>query len=56
MNNELLKILICILCQDNLKYDKENQELLCFKCNLAYPIKDGIPIILSEEARILNND
>ena len=54
IDTELLKILVCPLCKSaegELEYDKENQELLCYSSKLAYPIKNGIPIMLIEEAR-----
>ncbi len=53
MNPELLKILVCPLCQSELEYDEENQELLCHNSKLAYPIKNGIPVMLVEEARAI---
>lgn len=56
MNTELLKILVCPLCksaESKLEYDEVNQELLCYDSKLAYPIKNGIPIMLVEEARKL---
>ena len=51
INDELLKILVCPLCKGELEYDAQNQELLCYKSNLAYKIKNGIPIMLIDEAR-----
>jgi len=53
INDQLLKILVCPLCKGELKYDEQNQELLCENSKLAYPIKNGIPIMLVEEARKL---
>jgi uncharacterized protein YbaR (Trm112 family) len=55
INTELLKILVCPLCKSELEYDAENQELLCYNSKLAYPIKSGIPIMLVEEARKIND-
>jgi hypothetical protein len=55
IDNELLKILTCPLCKSDLEYDEKNQELLCYNSKLAYPIKGGIPIMLIDEARILEN-
>jgi uncharacterized protein YbaR (Trm112 family) len=51
LNLELLKILTCPLCQSDLEYDKNNQELICHDSKLAFQIKNGIPIMLVEEAR-----
>ena len=50
IDKELLKILACPKCKGDLKYDEKNQRLICEKCKLAYPIKDGIPVMLIEEA------
>ena len=48
---KLLEILVCPVTKTTLEYDKENQELISRKAKLAYPIRDGIPIMLKEEAR-----
>lgn len=48
---KLLEILVCPLTKTLLRYDKENQELISEVAKLAYPIRDGIPIMLVEEAR-----
>ena len=50
LNEELLKILACPKCRGSLEYDKENEGLLCHKCELRYPIKNDIPIMLIEDA------
>lgn len=50
---KLLEILVCPLTKGPLKYDREHQELISVKANLAYPIRDGIPIMLPDEARPL---
>ena len=55
ISDELLKILVCPLCKGDLEYDAKKQELLCHKSKLAYQIKDGIPIMLVDEARTINN-
>lgn len=47
----ILKIIVCPLTKEKLLYDKKNNELISKKAKLAYPIKDGIPILLLEEAR-----
>lgn len=53
MNTKLLEILVCPLCKSSLLYKKPTQELICKPCRLAFPIKDGIPVMLDEEARLL---
>ncbi len=50
ISKELLDILVCPKCKGDLKYDKDNNRLLCNKCKLAYPIKDDIPVMLIDEA------
>jgi len=53
ISQELLKILVCPLCKGELFYDEKNQELVCEESKLAYKIKDGIPVMLIDEARKL---
>ncbi|MCJ8323899.1 MAG: Trm112 family protein [Rhizobiales bacterium] len=53
VNPKLLEILVCPLTKNTLTYDAEAQELISEKAKLAYPIRDGIPIMLIEEARQL---
>ena len=50
---KLLEILVCPLTKGPLEYDAARQELISRKAKLAYPIRDGIPIMLPEEARKL---
>jgi uncharacterized protein YbaR (Trm112 family) len=50
----LLEILVCPLTKGPLEYDRENSELISRKAGLAYPVRDGIPIMLPEEARRLD--
>ena len=50
---KLLEILVCPLTKGTLEYDAEKQELISRSAKLAYPIRDGIPIMLQEEARKL---
>ena len=52
---KLLEILVCPLTKGPLQYDRENQELVSRNAKLAYPIRDGIPIMLVDEARELTN-
>ncbi|UXZ55261.1 Trm112 family protein [Halomonas sp. 7T] len=56
MDKELLAMLVCPLCNGKLKYDREAQELLCYYDGLAYPINEGIPVMLPEEARAMDAD
>jgi uncharacterized protein len=51
----LLEILVCPLTKGPLRYDRERQELVSEKARLAYPIRDGIPIMLVDEARPLDD-
>jgi uncharacterized protein YbaR (Trm112 family) len=51
---KLLEILVCPLTKGTLQYDAEKQELISRAAKLAYPIRDGIPIMLPEEARKLD--
>lgn len=50
---KLLEILVCPMTKRPLRYDPDNQELISDQAGLAYPIRDGIPIMLVEEARPL---
>ncbi|HZB37990.1 MAG TPA: Trm112 family protein [Beijerinckiaceae bacterium] len=52
---KLLEILVCPLTKGRLDYDVERQELISRQAKLAYPIRDGIPIMLPEEARPLTD-
>jgi uncharacterized protein YbaR (Trm112 family) len=51
----LLEILVCPLTKTTLEYDAEKQELISRAARLAYPIRDGIPIMLPEEARKIDD-
>ena len=51
LNKNLLDILVCPVTKGKLIYDEKNHELISQDANLAYPIKDGIPIMLKEKAR-----
>jgi LSD1 subclass zinc finger protein len=53
MESHLLEILVCPLCKGPLHYDRGNQELICSADKLAFPIRDGIPVMLENEARDL---
>jgi uncharacterized protein YbaR (Trm112 family) len=56
MDKRLLDILVCPVTKGPLIYDKERQELISRSARLAYPIRDGIPIMLQDEARELSNE
>jgi uncharacterized protein YbaR (Trm112 family) len=51
---KLLDLLVCPICKGPLLYRKTEQELVCKADRLAYPIRDGIPVMLEEEARKLD--
>lgn len=53
-DRRMLEALICPVSHTSLEYDAERQELISRRANLAYPIRDGIPVMLKEEARILD--
>ena len=53
---KLLEILVCPLTKGPLRYDRERQELISDQAKLAYPIRDGIPIMLVDEARSIDPD
>lgn len=52
---KLLEILVCPLTKGTLRYDRDAQELISDKAGLAYPIRDGIPIMLADEAREIDD-
>ncbi|MBI09284.1 MAG: hypothetical protein CMM55_07145 [Rhodospirillaceae bacterium] len=52
---KLLEILVCPLTKGPLEYDAANSELISKQANLAYPIRDGIPIMLVDEARTVDD-
>jgi hypothetical protein len=51
---KLLEILVCPLTKSTLVYDRDRQELISKKAGLAYPVRDGIPVMLPDEARALD--
>lgn len=53
---KLLEILVCPVTKKPLRYDEAAQELISDEAKLAYPIRDGIPIMLADEARPLDGD
>ncbi len=56
MDKKLLDILVCPITKGPLVYDAERQELISVSARLAYPIRDGIPVMLEEEARSLSSE
>ena len=56
LSAELLKVLVCPVTKGPLFYDRQNQELISEYAGLAYPVKDGIPILLADEARKVNKN
>ena len=56
IDKKLLSILVCPVSKAPLEYDREKQELVCKASGLAYPIRDGIPVMLEDEARQLTAD
>lgn len=52
---KLLEILVCPITKGTLRYDRDAQELISDKAGLAYPIRDGIPIMLADEAREIDD-
>jgi uncharacterized protein YbaR (Trm112 family) len=53
LDSKLLDILVCPICKGPLIYLKSRQELICKADRLAYPVKDGIPVMLEDDARKL---
>ena len=56
MDPKLLELLVCPVTKGHLDYDRERQELLSRGARLAYPIRDGIPVMLEEQARVLTGE
>lgn len=56
MNKKLLEILVCPQSKAPLLFDEKKQELLCKESGLAYPVREGIPVLMVEEARRLSED
>ncbi|MFZ9297084.1 MAG: Trm112 family protein [Hylemonella sp.] len=55
MDTRLLELLVCPLTKGPLEFDQARQELLSRSARLAYPVRDGIPILLEQEARTLSD-
>ena len=56
IDKRLLSILVCPVSKAPVEYDAENDELICRASGLAYPVRDGIPVMLESEARPLTAD
>lgn len=56
INVALTEILACPLCKGKLKYDKTAQRLICLADALAYPVRNNIPVLISDEAEQLSQD
>ena len=56
MDPKLLELLVCPVTKGPLRYDQERQELVSRSARLAYPVRDGIPIMLENEARTLSDE
>ncbi len=51
INKKLLEILVCPVCKGELEYKEKEDILVCWRCELAFPVKNDIPIMLVEEAK-----
>lgn len=56
MDKQLTAMLVCPNCKGHLKLDKEAQELLCTFDGLAFPVRDGVPVMLEQEARKMSEE
>ena len=56
MDSRLLELLVCPVSGAALRYDSERQELVCRASAVAYPLKDGVPVLLAEAARPLSDE
>ena len=56
MDSKLLELLVCPVTKGHLDWNAERQELLSRSARLAYPVRNGIPILLENEARVLSDD
>jgi uncharacterized protein YbaR (Trm112 family) len=56
MDRRLLDILVCPICKGRLVYRRREQEFVCTADRLAYPIRDGVPVMLEDEARAISLD
>jgi uncharacterized protein YbaR (Trm112 family) len=56
MDAKLLELLACPVTKGPLRFDRERQELISHSARLAYPVRDGIPVLLESEARTLDDE
>lgn len=56
MDSKLLELLVCPVTKGSLEYNREKAELVSRSARLAYPIRDGIPVMLEMEARVLTDE
>lgn len=56
MDHRLLEIIACPVCNGKLYYSQDKQELICKLDSLAYPVREGIPVLLETEARLMTKE
>ena len=56
MDTRLLELMVCPVTKGPLEYDRDKQELISRSARLAYPVRDGIPVLLEEQARALSDN
>ena len=56
MDTKLLELLVCPVTKGPLEYQRDKQELICRSARLAYPVRDGLPVMLENEARVLSDE
>lgn len=56
MDTRLLELIVCPVTKGALEFDREKQELISRSARLAYPVRDGIPVLLEAEARVLTDE
>jgi len=56
MDTKLIELLVCPVTKGHLEYDREKRELISRSARLAYPVRDGIPVMLESEARTLTDE
>ena len=56
MDTKLLELLVCPVTKGPLEFDRESQELISRSARLAYPVRDGMPVMLESEARTLTDE
>ena len=56
MDTKLLELLVCPVTKGPLDYKRDTQELISRSARLAYPVRDGVPVMLEEQARVLSDD